>query len=62
MSTKLLTRKDVSKMLQVSLVTLNEWTKHGILPAYRINTRIRYKENEVLSALNQIRTVKTNLK
>lgn len=48
---KLITRKETSDLLGVSLVTLNNWTKSGILTAYRIGKKIRYKEIEVLQAL-----------
>lgn len=46
-----ITRKDAAKRLGVSLVTLNEWTKTGILKGYSIGSRIRYIESEVESAL-----------
>lgn len=49
---ELLTRKETAKILGVSLVTLNEWQKTGKVPAYRINTRIRYKSAEVLNCLS----------
>lgn len=52
--TKLLTRKEVSKLLDVSLPTLWAWTNKGILVSYRIGNKIRYKQNEVLQALQRI--------
>jgi len=55
-SSVLLTRNDASKILGVSLVTLNEWQKSGLIPAYRINTRIRFKRDEVMSCLIAIQT------
>jgi predicted DNA-binding transcriptional regulator AlpA len=48
---KLLTRKQTAKMLQVSLPTLNLWTKRGIIKAKRINSRVRYAESDVQAAL-----------
>lgn len=39
---KYLTRKDVSKLLGVSLVTIHEWCKKGILKPKRIGTRVRF--------------------
>ncbi len=53
-----ITRKETAKILGVSLVTLNEWQKTGRVPAYRINTRVRYKRAEVLNCLTQILTHK----
>lgn len=53
-----ITRKETAKILGVSLVTLNEWQKTGRVPAYRINTRVRYKKDEVLNCLTLILTHK----
>lgn len=51
---RLLTRKEVCKMLQVSLVTIHNWTKAGILNPYRIGNKLRFKESEVLEALQSV--------
>ena len=48
---QLLTRQQTAKILQVSLPTLNVWTKQGIIQAKRINSRVRYSESDVYSAL-----------
>lgn len=50
---QLLTRTETAKMLSVSLVTLWDWTRKDLIPAYRIGNKIRYKKSEVLKALNQ---------
>ncbi|OOV29130.1 hypothetical protein BXU11_04185 [Flavobacterium sp. LM5] len=50
---QLLTREQTAKMLSVSLVTLWDWTRKDIIPAYRIGNKIRYKKSEVLKSLNQ---------
>jgi len=52
----LLTRKETAKLLCISLPTLHEWTKTGIIKAYRIGNRVLYKQEEVKQALNQIQT------
>jgi excisionase family DNA binding protein len=52
--TILLTRKEVAKLLDISLPTLWAWTNKNILISYRIGNKIRYKENEVLEALQCI--------
>ncbi len=44
---KLLTRKETSKFLGISLVTLHKWCLEGIVPSYRINTRIRFKKEDL---------------
>ena len=55
----LLTRKDTAKFLRISLPTLHEWTKNGIVKAHRIGNRVLYKQEEVTQALHQIQTSKT---
>ncbi|WP_416448488.1 helix-turn-helix domain-containing protein [Leeuwenhoekiella sp. A2] len=52
----LLSRKDTAKLLCISLPTLHDWTKTGIVKAHRIGNRILYKLEEVNQALNQIQT------
>lgn len=52
-SDQLLTREETAKLLSVSLVTLWDWTKKDIIPAYRIGNKIRYKKSEVLKSLHQ---------
>lgn len=54
LSDRLLTRKEVCKMLQISLVTVHNWTKQGILNPYRIGNKLRFKESEVLEALQSV--------
>lgn len=57
-SIKFFTRKEVAKILDVSLPTLNEWTKDGIIKAHRIGSRVRYKEEDVNNALQEVKTRK----
>ena len=49
-----LTRKETAKILKVSLVTLHDWNKKGILKPYRLGNLIRYKSNELEQALISI--------
>ncbi|XKX05240.1 helix-turn-helix domain-containing protein [Tenacibaculum maritimum] len=51
---KLLTRKQTAEILQISLVTLWSWTKNGTIKAYRIGNKIRYKESEIIEALQTV--------
>lgn len=55
---EILTRQQAAKLLQCSLVTLDKWTKTGVLVGYRISGRVRYKSNEVENALIKIQTLK----
>jgi hypothetical protein len=46
-----LTRKQTADRLKCSLVTLNKWSKEGIIKGYRISGRVRYKSDEIELAL-----------
>jgi excisionase family DNA binding protein len=46
-----LTRQEVAKILKISLPTLNELTKSGQLPSYRIASNIRYKASDIEQSL-----------
>ncbi len=56
--TNYLDRKEVAKLLKVSLPTLNEWSKLGIIQSYRIGKRILYKQDEINSSVQQVRNLK----
>ena len=58
----LLTRKDTAKYLHISLPTLHDWTKTGIITAHRISNRVLYKMEEVNEALQKIRTANEGLR
>ncbi len=47
----LLKRIDVAKLFSVSLVTVSQWQKDGVLPYHRIKSRIFFKRCEVLQAM-----------
>ena len=49
-----LTRKEAAKILKVSLVTLSDWNKKGVLKPYRLGNLIRYKREELDQALISI--------
>ncbi len=53
-----LSRREVSDLLKVSLVTIHNWTNQGILKKYKISGQVRYRMDEVLSALQEIETKK----
>ena len=55
-STEYLTRKEAASLLSISLPTLNEWQKQGIVQGYRIASRVRYKRSELETSLTQIKT------
>jgi len=47
-----LTRKETKDKLKISLPTLNEYTKRGILKSYRVGARVLYKQCEIAAVLN----------
>jgi excisionase family DNA binding protein len=55
---ELITRKETAEILGVSLPTLHEWTKKGVLPAKRIGSRIRYERTAVFDALKSVEPLK----
>jgi len=57
-STEFITRKETAQKIGVSLVTLNEWTKTGIVTGYRIGTRVRYKRHEIENSLREVHSLK----
>jgi excisionase family DNA binding protein len=57
---ELLSRKDAAKFLCVSLPTLHQWTKDGVITGYRIGNRVLYKLEDIINSLTQIKTLKFN--
>lgn len=53
--TQYLTRKQVAKMLDINLTTLNNWTNKGVLISYGIQGRVYYKRDEVERALIKLK-------
>ncbi len=55
---KFISRQEVSKLLMISLPTLNEYTKLGWLQSYKLGKRVLYKQEEVLACVDQVATYK----
>lgn len=53
--TEYLTRKQVAKMLDINLTTLNNWTNRGALTSYGIQGRVYYKRDEVERAFIELK-------
>jgi len=45
-----LTRQQVADLFGVTLPTIHAWTNAGILAAYKIANKTRFKKNEVMAA------------
>ena len=50
----LISRSEIAKELSVSLVTIDQWCKKGILKRYRIGNLVRFKRSEIEEAITKI--------
>jgi excisionase family DNA binding protein len=48
----------VAKMLKITFPTLHDWTKLGYLKAYKLGSRVLYKELEVKETLEKVTSFK----
>jgi flagellar biosynthesis/type III secretory pathway chaperone len=53
-----LNRFEVVDLLRISLPTLANWTKEGILQSYRIGKRVLYRVDEVNSSLEKVKNLR----
>lgn len=53
-----LTRFEVVEILKISLPTLNNWSKSGIVQSYRIGNRILYKSEDIEKAIHLVKNLK----
>lgn len=42
-----MSRKEVGELLGVSLVTVHNWSKEGVLTAYKIGIRVRFRKSDI---------------
>lgn len=52
----LFSREQTAKTLCISLPTLNQWTKSGIIKALRIGNRVLYRLEDINDALTEVKT------
>ena len=52
---EILTRQETADFLNLSLQTLHEYTKKGIVKSHRIGNSVRYKREDILQSLTEIR-------
>lgn len=52
-STELLTRKEAAKLLRISLPTLADWTKQGLIHAIPMGRRIFYSLSDIQKTLER---------
>lgn len=48
-----ITRREVANLFKITLVTVHDWTRKGLLQAYKIGNRVYYKRPEVEGALTK---------
>lgn len=53
-----LTRKEAASLLKITLPTLHDWTKLGYLKAYKMGSRVLYRESEVIATLEKVPSFK----
>lgn len=56
----LMTRREVADLLRVSLVTVNDWVRKGVLKAYKMGNRVYFKVSEVESSMIQKGSIYAN--
>ena len=49
--TEWITRQEAADLIGVSLVTIHNWTKEGVINAHKIGTRIRFKRADIENIL-----------
>lgn len=54
LTAKYLTRHEAASLLKITLPTLHEYTKAGIIKASRIGTRVLYSEEDILTSVKAI--------
>ena len=52
--TALLSKKEVTQLLGITLNTLDVHIKKGTIPAYGLGSRLMFKKDEVLASLTKI--------
>ena len=48
---ELMTSEKVAELFKVSKVTLHQWKKEGRIPFLKMNSRVYFKKNEIMQAL-----------
>lgn len=55
---RFLSRQEVANLLKISLPTLNEYTRTGIIKGSRIGSRILYAESDIKESVKDIPALK----
>lgn len=57
-SAQFISRKKAASILGISLGSLNDYCKRGIIPSFRIRGRVLLKEESVLGSVSLVKSVK----
>ncbi len=55
---RFLSRQEVAELLKISLPTLNEYTRKGIIKGSRVGSRVLYDEAQIRESVKGIPTLK----
>jgi len=55
---RFLSRIEVAELLKISLPTLNQYTKHGIILGSRVGSRVLYDEAQIRESVKGMPTLK----
>ncbi len=58
LSNDYLTRQETASLLRISLPTLSDFTKRGLITGQRIGSRVLYSRDQVESSLKEIESIK----
>ena len=48
---ELMSRRETSELLGVSLVTIHKWVNQGLLSCYKLGGKVYFKRSEVMGAI-----------
>ncbi len=51
---------DAANLLKVSVPTIHNWKRVGIIPSYKKGRKVYFKRSEVISSLNKVYTSQYN--
>lgn len=59
---KYITKKEAAKKLRIGMTKMNELTKSGALPSYRVGCNVRLLEHEVMASVSKVEPIKKGVK
>lgn len=49
---EILTRKETADLFSVSMVTIHDWVKNGIIKPYKVGNRTYFKRSELINVMD----------